>query len=99
MYSLLASRIGESEMAYELYLKSASIDLSNNQKLYAGGIYIGGTHPAASGGAYIDYLEGFLGMKVNKGAITFNPNLPKEIKDTTIRYLENDKVITKEFKL
>lgn len=52
-YAICACRIGKSADAYEAFLDSAEIDLKGGGKQWAGEIYIGGTHPAASGGAWI----------------------------------------------
>lgn len=80
MYSLLASEIGELDCAYAMFRKSASIDLYGPQKLYAGGIYIGGSHPASAGGAYLSCLYGFAGFHMNeKGEPSFAPHLPSQI--------------------
>lgn len=98
MYGLLACKINKLDIAYELFYKSASIDLNKNQKLYAGGIFIGGTHPASNGGAYIDFVYGFLGMKVNNGKISFDPNIPNHIKNIKFRYLENNELKERIFK-
>ena len=79
MYSILGSHIGEIQYAYELFRKSASIDLGTDQKMYAGGIYIGGTHPASNAGAYISIIFGFVGLTFDKNRFLINPHLPKQI--------------------
>ena len=81
MYSLLATEIGEKEYAYKMFRKSASIDLYGPQKLFAGGVYIGGSHPASEGGAYMSLLYGFSGLKIHGKEINVSNNLPKEIKE------------------
>lgn len=84
MYSLLAIKIGELEEAYQFFKASASIDLLKNQKNYAGGIYIGGTHPASNGGAYLAFVYGFLGFKKDKEKVSFDVKLPSFISDIKI---------------
>ena len=80
MYSLLAVEIDDREYAYSMFRRSASIDLYGPQKLYAGGIYIGGTHPASAGGAYMSATYGFSGLKIDKeGNVSCSNRLPKEI--------------------
>ncbi len=86
MYSLLATEINEKEYAYSMFRKSASIDLYGPQKLYAGGIYIGGTHPASAGGAYLSAVYGFSGLKIDRnGNISCSNHLPKEIKELSYK--------------
>ncbi len=80
MYSLLASEIGESDYSYSMFRKSASIDLYGPQKLFAGGIYIGGSHPASAGGAYLSAVYGFAGLHIDGGGkASFSPHLPAQI--------------------
>ncbi|MBE5797906.1 MAG: glycoside hydrolase family 65 protein, partial [Clostridiales bacterium] len=43
MYALTACRIGKPEKAWELFLRTASIDMKGGGKEWAGEIYIGGT--------------------------------------------------------
>ena len=52
-YALTACRIGKPDDAYSAFLDSAEIDLRGGGKQWAGDVYIGGTHPAASGGAWM----------------------------------------------
>jgi len=84
MYALVACLIDRSEYAYPLFMKSASVDLTGKSKHYAGGIYIGGTHPAASGGAYMTAIYGFTGLSFNDG-IHLNPHIPKQIKSISYK--------------
>lgn len=95
MYSLVASRIGYLDFAYKMFIKSASIDLSKKQKMYAGGIYIGGTHPASNAGAYLSLVFGFAGLSFKDNEIVLNPNLPKQIKELKfkIKYLNKNYLI------
>lgn len=76
MYSLLACRCNMKEKAYPFFIKSASADLVGGGKEWAGLVYIGGTHPASEGGAYMVAIRGFAGVDCSNGEITVNPNLP-----------------------
>lgn len=62
-YALTACRIGKKEDAYKAFLNSAEIDLNGGGKQWAGEVYIGGTHPAASGGAWIVATRGLISKK------------------------------------
>ena len=79
MYSIAASKIGENEDAYKMFRKSSGIDLGTDQKMYAGGIYIGGTHPASNAGAYLSVVFGFAGLCLDGDKVKIYPHLPKEI--------------------
>ena len=84
MYALTACRIGKLDRAWELFMKTASIDLEGGGKQWAGEIYIGGTHPAANGGAWMIAALGFAGLRVEKGKLRLSPRLPEQI--TRLRF-------------
>ncbi len=79
MYALTACRIGRPELAWKHFVNTASIDLKGGGKQWAGEIYIGGTHPAANGGAWMIAVLGFAGLTVSDGRLGFNPHLPEQI--------------------
>lgn len=76
MYSILACECGKQDEAYPFFKKSAEADRRGGGKEWAGEIYIGGTHPAAAGGAYMTAVYGFAGVKVKDGKLTAEPKLP-----------------------
>ncbi len=76
MYALLACRCQMPDKAYPFFLKSARADLNDGGKQWAGLIYIGGTHPAAAGGAYMTAINGFGGLTFKDGEIEIKPQLP-----------------------
>ncbi len=59
MYGLCACQIQRPQEAWELFCKTASVDLGGGGKKFAGKIYIGGTHPASCGGAWMMAALGF----------------------------------------
>ncbi len=77
MYALLSCETGSSDWAYPFFIKSAEIDITGKSKHFAGLLYIGGTHPAASGGAWMTAIHGFCGLSVDNGEIQIKPRLPK----------------------
>ena len=76
MYSLLSCYNGEADKAYPLFMKSAGADLDANCRQWLGLIYIGGTHPAAAGGAWMTAIFGFAGLTLFNSEITCKPCLP-----------------------
>lgn len=76
MYAMLACRCRMAEKAYPFFLKSAKADLVDGGKEWAGLVYIGGTHPAAEGGAYMTAVEGFGGLRFGKNGPEVKPCLP-----------------------
>ncbi len=71
MYALLSCHIGEPEVSYPLFMKSALEDLNGGGKQWAGTVYIGGSHPAAAGGAWMTVLQGFCGLKMSANGTPF----------------------------
>lgn len=77
MYALVACRWGGAEEALPFFLKSARADWDGGGKQWAGLVYIGGTHPAASGGAWKVFAQGFAGLETEAGKPVLHPQLPK----------------------
>jgi len=78
MYSLLGCYIGKTSWAYPLFMKSAQQDLNSGSKEWLGMEYIGGTHPASAGGAWLVAINGFAGIGIADGQISCTPNLPEK---------------------
>jgi kojibiose phosphorylase/nigerose phosphorylase len=76
MYSMLACKCHMPDKAYPFFMKSALSDITQTGKEWAGLIYIGGTHPASSGGAYMTAIEGFAGIRQEDGVLKAAAGLP-----------------------
>ena len=92
MYSIVASKIDKTADAYQMFRKSSGIDLGTNQKMYAGGIYIGGTHPASNAGAYLSVIFGFAGLCLDGNNIKCYPHLPEQIKQIEFKFYYKKKL-------
>lgn len=77
MYAMLACKCGMPRQAYPFFMDSARADLKDGGKEWAGLVYIGGTHPAAAGGAYMTAVEGFGGISVENGELKVKAALPQ----------------------
>jgi len=91
MYALTACRFGRQDLAWDHFIKTASIDLTGGGKHWAGKIYIGGTHPAANGGAWLIAVLGFAGLSVINGVIKLNPRLPQQIESLSFPIITDNK--------
>ena len=76
MYAILACKCNKPDLAYPFFMKSARSDIQGKGKEWAGLIYIGGTHPASSGGAYMTAVEGFAGLHQDNGELKAKACLP-----------------------
>lgn len=77
MYALLSCRCDDPDTAYPFFLKSAQADWNGGGKQWAGLVYIGGTHPAAAGGAWKVLAQGFGGLEVTENGPVVRPCLPE----------------------
>lgn len=73
VHSILASRIGYREKAYDFFLSSARLDLDNVQ-----GNTHAGVHMANLAGTWMCVVYGFAGMRRWKGTLQFRPWLPEQ---------------------
>jgi len=73
VHSILASRIGYPDKAYELYLRTARLDLDDYNKEVAEGLHI-----TSMAGTWLAFVEGFGGMRIQNGMVNFNPMIPKQ---------------------
>ena len=100
MYALLACETGESDRAYPFFIKTAETDITGKSKQFAGLVYIGGTHPAANGGAWLTAIQGFCGLSMENGEIKIAPRLPsswEKVKFTVfLRGIEYKVTVTKD---
>lgn len=85
MHALLSCDVGRSNYAYSHFMKSATIDLNGTGKQFSGGIYIGGTHLAACGGAYLSLVYGFCGLKHYNFLITADTKITSKIKEVRFK--------------
>lgn len=73
VHSILASRIGDVEKAYSLFLRAARMDLDDYNNEVEQGL-----HVTSMPGSWLAIVEGFAGMKLNESHPSFNPIIPKQ---------------------
>ncbi len=78
VYAMQAAHLGKKEYAYKYFLKTAEIDLTGDYKQYVGDLFVGGTHLAANGGAWLAVISGFAGLELSGDKPEFNPVLPEK---------------------
>jgi len=85
-YAMLAAHIGLPERAYPFFMKTATVDLTGDSKQFVGDLYIGGTHPAANGGAWMAVALGFAGLSLRGHRVSVAPSLPARWKSLAFRF-------------
>ncbi|HND74171.1 MAG TPA: glycosyl hydrolase family 65 protein, partial [Saprospiraceae bacterium] len=71
VHSILAMRTGNYEKAYEMYLRTARLDLDNYNNDTEDGLHI-----TSMAGSWLSIVHGFGGLKVREGKLRFSPSLP-----------------------
>ncbi|MFV0375941.1 MAG: family 65 glycosyl hydrolase domain-containing protein [Mangrovibacterium sp.] len=72
IHAILAASIGREEKAYEMYLRTARLDLDDYNNDTEDGLHI-----TSMGGTWLAFVEAFGGMNVKNGQLHLNPILPK----------------------
>jgi maltose phosphorylase len=71
VHSILAARLGRSEKAYEMYLRTSRLDLDDYNHEVDEGLHI-----TSMGGTWMSVIYGFGGMMIRDGELNFEPHLP-----------------------
>ncbi|WP_255993300.1 glycoside hydrolase family 65 protein [Clostridium perfringens] len=72
IFGILASQIGYDEEAYKYFSQSARMDLDDYHNNFYAGI-----HAANMAGTWQGIVNGFAGLRTNKGILELNPKIPK----------------------
>lgn len=72
VHAILASRIGLKEKAYEMYLRTARLDLDDYNNDTEDGLHI-----TSMAGTWMSIVKGFAGQRVQDGALILNPYIPQ----------------------
>ena len=75
VHSILASRIGNIKKAYELYLRTARLDLDDYNNEVSEGLHI-----TSMAGTWLAIVEGFGGMRIMSDRVVLNPLIPEQWK-------------------
>ncbi|MGN8844921.1 glycoside hydrolase family 65 protein [Niallia sp. HCP3S3_B10] len=72
VHSILAAEIGLEEKAYEMYQRTARLDLDNYNNDTEDGLHI-----TSMSGSWLAIVQGFAGMRTATGTLSFAPFVPK----------------------
>jgi maltose phosphorylase len=73
IHSVLASRIGNIDKAYELYLRTARLDLDDYNHEVGDGLHI-----TSMAGTWLAIVEGFGGMRIIDDKVSISPLIPQQ---------------------
>ena len=72
-HSIVASAVGDKQKAYDLYLRTARLDLDDYNNEVADGLHI-----TSMAGTWLAIVQGFGGMRVKDNKLHFNPQIPEK---------------------
>jgi maltose phosphorylase len=73
VHSILAAKIGETDKAYEMYLRTARLDLDNYNNDTEDGLHI-----TSMAGSYLSIVQGFGGLRIKNQTLYLNPHCPSQ---------------------
>jgi len=80
VHSILASKLQMDKKAYEMYLRTARLDLDDyNHEVHEG------CHITSMAGTWLSVVQGFGGMRNFDNKLSFNPTIPKEWKSYSFK--------------
>ena len=88
VHVILASALGYKQKAYEMYLRTARLDLDDYNNDTEDGCHI-----TSMAGTWLSVTKGFGGMTVRDGKLSFNPFLPEQWKSYSFRLEFRGRVI------
>lgn len=89
VHAILAAKIGDMDKAYEMYLRTSRLDLDDyNREVEEG------CHVTSMAGSWLSVVEGFGGMRMKEGHLSFVPRLPRAWKALTFKVNYRGRVLT-----
>lgn len=71
VHAILAAKLGYEEKAYEMYLRTSRLDLDDYNNDTEDGLHI-----TSMAGTWMSVVQGFAGMRVCEGKLSFSPFIP-----------------------
>jgi maltose phosphorylase len=82
VHSILASKIGDIEKAYDLYLRTSRLDIDDyNNEVHEG------LHITSMAGTWMSIVEGFGGKRVINGELCLNPLIPDKWEEYSFKII------------
>jgi maltose phosphorylase len=88
IHSILASKIGRVDKAYEFYMRSARLDLDDYNKEVNEGLHI-----TSMAGTWMAVVEGFGGKRIKNATLSFHPVIPDEWSNYAFKILYRKRIL------
>lgn len=89
VFSIVASKIGYQDKAYDYFIETARLDLDNTH-----GNTKDGLHMANMGGTWMAIVYGFAGLRIKEEGISFAPSIPKKWSSYTFTIQYNSRLVS-----
>ncbi len=88
IHNILAAKVGLHDKAYQFYLNASRLDLDdyNNDTC-------DGCHITSMGGTWMTIVQGFGGMRIKDGLLSFNATLPEKWQSYSFKIRHRDNVL------
>ncbi len=93
VYSIMASKVGYTEKAYNYFIDTARLDLDDTHGNTKDGI-----HTANMGGTWMSIVYGFAGLRIKESYISLSPRLPDKWKELKFKFLYRGAIIQVDMK-
>ncbi|TWT25143.1 glycoside hydrolase family 65 protein [Planomicrobium sp. CPCC 101110] len=88
VHSIMASKLGYQEKAYDYFNETARLDLDNTHKNTKDGL-----HMANMGGTWLGIVYGFAGLRLKESGLSLAPDLPAEWNSLEFRLLYQGRLL------
>lgn len=89
VYSIMASKVGYKEKAYDYFIETARLDLDNTHSNTKDGI-----HTANMGGTWMSIVFGFGGLRIKEEGIMLNPKLPENWNKLSFKFKYKSSIVS-----
>lgn len=88
VHAILAAKVGDMGKAYDMYLRTARLDLDDYNKEVHEGLHI-----TSMAGTWMSVVEGFGGMRCNDGVLHFSPSIPQAWSSFAFKIMFRDNML------
>ncbi len=89
VHAILGAKIDRMDKAYEMYLRTARLDLDDYNKEVAEGLHI-----TSMGGTWMAMVYGFGGLRVKEDMLSFDPKVPEHWKSIAFKIIFRENTLT-----
>ena len=89
VHAIQAAKLGRMEQAYTFYLRTSRLDLDDYNKEVEEGLHI-----TSMAGTWMSVVEGFGGMRMREGNLSFEPQIPEAWKSYSFKINYRGQILT-----